>query len=95
MFINIGSNKLIRKKNIVGIFDLDTASHEKETRDFLKNAEKKGTVEMIGSDLPKAFIVASGTGTEKIGKKNSKKKNIVYLTTLSSSSLAGRARHKE
>ena len=41
MYINIGANKLIRKKNIVGIFDLDTSSHEKDTRDFLKKSEKK------------------------------------------------------
>ena len=40
MYIHIGSGKVIRKKNIVGIFDLDTASHEKDTREFLKKAEK-------------------------------------------------------
>ncbi len=94
MLINIGSNKLIRKKDIVGIFDLDTSSHEKETKEFLKAAEKNGTVEMCGSDLPKAFIVASGTGSEKIGRKNHIKNNIVYLTTLSAASLAGRADKK-
>ena len=41
MFINIGSNKSVRKKEIVGIFDLDTASHEKETRDFLKISDEE------------------------------------------------------
>lgn len=80
MFINIGSGRLIRKKDIVGIFDLDTSSHEKDTREFLKNAEKNGTLETCGDGLPKAFVVISGKdGT-----------NTVCLTTLAAKSLAGR-----
>ena len=88
MFINIGSNKSVRKKEIVGIFDLDTASHEKETRDFLKISEKKGIVKVCGNDLPKAFVVTASAKT-KVSHKNNKKTE-VYLTTLSSASLAGR-----
>lgn len=83
MLINIGANKLVRKKEIVGIFDLDTASHEKDTKDFLKACEKKKIIEMCGNDLPKAFVL---TAIDKKKQKNSK----VYLTTLSSASLAGR-----
>ena len=85
MHINIGSNKLVRKKEIVGIFDLDTASHEKDTKDFLKSCDKKKILEMCGTDLPKAFVV---TADDK--KKNKNKSSRVYLTTLSSASLAGR-----
>ena len=76
MYIHIGSGKVIRKKNIVGIFDLDTASHEKDTREFLKKAEKDGILEVCGDGLPKAFILTS------------EKK--IYLTTLSAKSLFGR-----
>lgn len=83
MHINIGANKLVRKKEIVGIFDLDTASHEKDTKDFLKACEKKKILEMCGNDLPKAFVL---TASEKKKQKNSR----IYLTTLSSASLAGR-----
>ncbi len=77
MILNIGANKLIYKKDIVGIFDLDTATRGKETKDFLKNAEKQNKTEMCGNDLPKAFVVT---------------KDKVYLTTLSSASLAGRTK---
>ena len=77
MFIHIGSGCILRKKNIVGIFDLDTASHEKDTREFLKNAEKNGSLEVCGDGLPKAFVVT-----------NEPK---VYFTTLSAKSLSGRA----
>lgn len=88
MFINIGKDKSVRKKEIVGIFDLDTASHEKETREFLKISEKKGIVKTCGNDLPKAFVVTSSKNKRSSNKKE--KKTTVYLTTLSSASLAGR-----
>lgn len=80
MFINIGSGKLIRKKDIIGIFDLDTSSHEKDTREFLKNAEKNRRVETCGGGLPKAFVLAE----------DSEKNEKIYLTTLAAKSLAGR-----
>lgn len=77
MFVHIGSGRILRKKSIIGIFDLDTASHEKDTREFLKNAEKSGVLEACGDGLPKAFVVTD------------EKK--VYLTTLSAKSLSSRA----
>ena len=91
MYINIGSGKLIRKKEIIGIFDLDTSSHEKETRDFLRIAEKNNLVEVCGNDLPKAFVVTRKEQRKNgIGKKKIRKDCKVYLTTLSAASLAGR-----
>ena len=90
MYINIGANKLIRKKNIVGIFDLDTSSHEKDTRDFLKKSEKKGIVKVCGNDLPKSFVLTSEKEDGLKKEKPTRKKNTIYFTTLSSSSLAGR-----
>lgn len=91
MYVNIGSGKLIRKKDIVGIFDLDTSSHEKETRDFLRIAEKNRSVEVCGSDLPKAFVVARKKRKKNgVGKRGIAQDCKVYLTTLSASSLSGR-----
>ena len=83
MHINIGANRLVRKKEIVGIFDLDAASHEKDTKDFLKACEKKKILEMCGNDLPKAFVITASD-------KKKEKKSTVFLTTLSAASLAGR-----
>lgn len=91
MYINIGSHTLIRKKDIIGIFDLDTSSHEKDTRDFLKNAEKNGNVEVCGTDLPKSFVIIKKSKKEKGIRKNEKiYEKEVFLTTLSSASLSGR-----
>ena len=85
MYINIGSNTLIRKKDIIGIFDLDTSSHEKDTRDFLKNAEKNGKVEVCGMDLPKSFVVCDHPYHEQI----------VYLSQLNPSTLKHRAESRK
>ncbi len=81
MFINCGKDTLLYKKNIVGIFDLDSSSHESDTKMFLSKAEKDGRLEVCGNDLPKAFVVTNERG---------KKEDKIYLTTLSSASLAGR-----
>ena len=57
MYISIGTENTVKIKDIVGIFDMDVASSTKTTRDFLKNAEKKGLVESTGYDIPKSFVV--------------------------------------
>ena len=90
MYINIGANKLIRKKNIVGIFDLDTSSHKKNTRNFLKKKKKKEKIKVYGNDLPKSFVLTSEKEDGLKKEKPARKKNTIYFTTLSSSSLAGR-----
>ncbi len=58
MLINIGQDKIISDKEIIGIFDLDNTTVSKSTRDYINFSVKKNecvTVSM--SDLPKSFIV--------------------------------------
>ena len=57
MFITIAPDKIIKTDEIVGIFDLDTASQTKAAKDFFRNAEKNGRVKVTGTELPKSFIV--------------------------------------
>ena len=42
MFIHLGQDTVVKKEDIIGIFDLDTATVSKRTRDFLSKAEKAG-----------------------------------------------------
>lgn len=58
-YLNLGANIHVRKKDIIGIFDLDTASHEEETKKFLRSAEKRKCTRTCGSGLPKSFIIAA------------------------------------
>ena len=73
---------MIRKCDVVGIFDSDTATVSKTTRDFLKGAQQKGIIETVG-DLPKSFTLT----------KNKEEK--IYFSQLSSKTLAGRALAEE
>ena len=40
MYLHIGKGKTLNEKDIIGIFDLDTATVSKETREFLNKKEK-------------------------------------------------------
>lgn len=61
MFIHLGENTVITDKEIIGIFDMDTSTVNKATRDYLSRAEKNGRVEYVNFDLPKSFVVTDDT----------------------------------
>ena len=75
MYVHIGESKVIRKKDISFIFDLDSATVSVHTRNFLKKAEKEGRVTMLGYDLPKSFVVT--------------RDNRVYLSPYNSATIRG------
>ena len=75
MYVHIGENKVLRKKDISFIFDLDSATVSVHTRNFLKKAEKEGRVTMLGFDLPKSFVVT--------------RDNRVYLSPYNSATIRG------
>ncbi len=81
MYLHIGQSVVIPMDDILGIFDLDNASYSHKTRDFLKQAEKKGNIINIADDLPKSFLLCQN--------KNNEIK--VYLSQLSSATLLKRA----
>jgi len=61
MFIHLGENTVVTDREIIGIFDMDTSTVNKATRDYLALAEKNGRVEYVNYDLPKSFIVTDET----------------------------------
>ncbi|NLO47042.1 MAG: DUF370 domain-containing protein [Clostridiales bacterium] len=79
MYLYLGQNIVVSKKNVVGIFDLDNASSSHITREFLARAERKGQVFDISGELPKVFAVCERKG-----------ETIVYLSQLSSATLLKR-----
>ena len=60
MYVYIGKNTVIRKKDIVAVFDLDSSTVSVYTRKFLAKAEKEGRVELLCDDIPKSFIITDG-----------------------------------
>ena len=75
MYVHIGENKVLRKKDIMFIFDLDSSTVSVHTRNYLKKAEKEKRVTMLGYDLPKSFVVT--------------KDHKVYLSPLNTATIKG------
>ncbi len=79
MYLHLGSDVVILKENIIGIFDLDTSTVSKNTRNYLAIAEKQGRVVTVSSELPKSFVTAMEGG-----------EITVYISQLSSQTLLKR-----
>lgn len=78
MYLHLGQDTIVHTRDIIGIFDLDTTSISKKTREFLERAEKGKRVVYASTELPKSFVVTGG------------KKPMVYISQLSSATLKGR-----
>lgn len=57
MYLHLGEDTVITDKNILGIFDMDTSTVNKATRDYLSKAEKDKKIVYVNYDLPKSFVV--------------------------------------
>ena len=44
MYLHLGQETILRTRDILGVFDLDTATISKHTRDFLAKSEHEGRV---------------------------------------------------
>ena len=66
MFLHIGNGKSVKKRDIIGIFDLDTSTVTKVGRNFINNSEKKGIVEYDDFDLPRSFVLIEENGEIRI-----------------------------
>lgn len=84
MFLHLGEDVLVKKEDIVGIFDLDTSTVKKDTRDYLTAAERMGDVINVSYELPKSFIVCRD--------KSRKSGRRVYISQISTASLLKRAK---
>ena len=57
MYVHIGENRVLRKKDILFIFDMDSTTVSVHTRNYLNKAQRENRVITVGLDLPKSFIV--------------------------------------
>ena len=79
MYLHLGGEKVVKTKDIIGIFDMDTSTVSKNTRDYLNKAEKNGEVVNVSYELPRSFVVCREA-----------EKNIVYISQLSTKTLMKR-----
>ena len=57
MYLHIGKGKTLKDKDIIGLFDLDTATVSEKTKEFLNKKEKERLTEYADFDLPRSFIL--------------------------------------
>lgn len=77
VYLHLGTGKVIRTRDIVGIFDIDRTTLGAVTKGFLSAAERAGRVHSVSSDIPRSFtLTADGS---------------VYISQISPSALAARA----
>lgn len=57
MYLHLGDDTVITDERIIGIFDMDTSTVNKATRDYLSKAEKNNKIVYVNYDLPKSFVV--------------------------------------
>ena len=82
MYLHLGNEIVIRKQEILAVFDLDNTSQSHLTRKYLSAAEKAGrVVNAAGIELPKSFVVCAGADGQQT----------VYLSQLNSSTLLKRS----
>ena len=66
MYLHLGNDVVVRKSEIVGVFDLDITSQSHLTRKYLSQAERSGQVETACDDLPKSFVVCEKGGRRRL-----------------------------
>lgn len=84
MYLHLGQETVVEAETIVGIYDMDTSTISKWSREYLSKAEKEGRVVNVSYELPKSFIICKekedGVFIEK-----------VYISPLSSQTLLKRS----
>lgn len=79
MYLHLGENTVVRTDSIIGIFDMDTSTISKWTKDYLSNATKNKRVINVSIELPKSFVVCNENNEIK-----------VYVSQISSQTLMKR-----
>ncbi len=59
MFLFLGGEVTVPKKDVIGIFDIEECSVSRTTADYLNSCQKKGQVVYVSQDMPKSFIVCT------------------------------------
>ncbi|MBQ8432093.1 MAG: DUF370 domain-containing protein [Clostridia bacterium] len=81
MYLHVGNNQNIRIKDIIGIFDADTATVSAITKKYLSAADHNKSVKFASEEIPKSFVLYKDPKNNGYG---------ICFSQLSSASLFGR-----
>lgn len=79
MFLYLGGDITVRSDEVIGIFDIERCSVSRVTAEYLNFCQKNGRIVNVSEDMPKSFIVAE---------------NKTYISNVSNSTIAARAKEK-
>lgn len=82
IYLHVGNNQNIRIKDIIGIFDADTATVSAVTKKYLSEADLAKCVSFASEEIPKSFVLY---------RDRTQKKYRICFSQLSSASLCGRS----
>lgn len=85
MYLHLGQDTVVRMDELIGIFDMDTSTISKHSRQFLADAQKGGRVFNVSQELPKSFIVCV----------DKERTETVYISQISSATLLKRTGYIE
>lgn len=80
MYLHLGQETVIRIRDIIGIFDLETSTISQITRNCLARAQKKGRVVNVSMEMPKSFVLCQ----------DEEKRETLYITQISTTTLLKR-----
>ena len=66
MYLHLGNETVIKTDDIIGIFDLDTSTVSKHTRDYLSLCEKNKEAVTVSNELPKSFILCDDSKGQRV-----------------------------
>ena len=84
MYLHVGNNQNIRERDIIGIFDADTATVSAITKKYLSAADARHAVSFASEEIPKSFVLYKKRGGY-----------AVCFSQLSTASLLGRSGNEE
>ena len=79
MYLHLGKDVVINEDIVVGIFDLDSVSYNKKSREFISSHQKENAVIDAAQGLPKSVIVCREYG-----------RSVLYISQISARTLLKR-----
>jgi len=92
MYLHLGEDVAVPDRGVIGVFDLETSTTAKDTRDYLDAAQRRGAVRDVCDDIPKAFVVVREMRSQREeGRgKNERDGDTVYITQVAASTIKKR-----
>ena len=80
MFLHLGGNIIVNKKDIVAVMDLESSTISKITKEYLRHMEiNKNVINVEENMLPKSYVIV-----------NNKNENKLYISPIAAQTLLKR-----